>query len=227
MTNPHSFLPQRLHRLHPVRTSSVLATIVILAGIIRVTTVLGAYQYYYTDNLTCCLSSGSWTQNGTVAAQTGGLTASSADGGTLISTVSIPDGTSDYEVNSFLTLSASGGSYTHYLRASSSAKLSFSPYSSSGTFYAVDLQNIALNSRSTAGSATLSVYKRVGSTLTVLASASVAVHNGMMLHSIIIGTRILVYIDNFLVFDLTSTSIPPASRGLAPGRRWPGISWPM
>ena len=140
-------------------------------------------------------------------------------GGSLISTLAIPDGTSDYEVNSFLTLVNSSGRYTHYLRATSNAKLGEPGYTSStGTFYAVDLKNVSISGGGISGSATLVVQKRVNNSQYLLASASVAIHNGMLLHSVMIGYRILVYLDNFLIVDLTDTAISTGKPGV--GARW-------
>ncbi len=68
----------------------------------------GAYQYYYTDTLTS-VNLTYWWQNGSLTASSGGLTALTANGGSLISKVAVPDGSSEYEVKTTLTLTASGG----------------------------------------------------------------------------------------------------------------------
>src|SRR5438128_1993453 len=83
-------------------------------------TLFGAYTYYYTDTLQS-VDTTKWTQNGSVAATGSGLTATTPGGGSLISTVAVPDGSSDYEVKATLTLTQSGGTYVSYLRASSDA----------------------------------------------------------------------------------------------------------
>jgi hypothetical protein len=69
-------------------------------------TVLGAYSYYYTDPLTS-INPANWTQNGVLSARSGGLTSSDPSGGSLISNLAVPDGTSDYEVKTTLALSPS------------------------------------------------------------------------------------------------------------------------
>src|SRR5690242_14791625 len=80
----------------------------------------GAYQFYYTDTLTT-INTTNWGQNGSVSATTSGLTASSSNGGSLISKVAVPDGSSEYEVKTTLALTASGGTYVTYLRGSADA----------------------------------------------------------------------------------------------------------
>ena len=78
----------------------------------------GTYTYYYTDTLTS-INTTNWKQNGILTAGTGGLTSSDSNGGSLVSKVAVPDGSSNYEVNTTLTLTQSGGTYVTYLRASS------------------------------------------------------------------------------------------------------------
>ena len=68
------------------------------------------YVYYYTDPLTS-INSSNWSQNGSVSATSSGLTATSTDGGALLSSVAVPDGTSDYEVKTTLALAGSGGTF--------------------------------------------------------------------------------------------------------------------
>ncbi len=52
----------------------------------------GPYSYYVTNGL----NTGNWTQAGTVTATGTSLTATDANGGSLISAISVPDGSSDY-----------------------------------------------------------------------------------------------------------------------------------
>jgi hypothetical protein len=99
----------------------------------------GAYQYYYSDGLTS-VDPTKWAQNGSVTPTSGGLTATTANGGSLISTVAVPDGSNEYEVRTTLTLLNSGGTYNQYLRASNDA---MSGPAAQGTFYSIELQNPA------------------------------------------------------------------------------------
>src|SRR5712692_5965587 len=96
-----------------------------------------AYTYYYSDTLTT-ISTANWTQNGSVTATGAGLTATSANGGSLISKIAVPGGMSQYEVKITLTLAASGGTYVSYLRASTDA---MSGPAAQGTYFSVELQN--------------------------------------------------------------------------------------
>src|SRR5271167_171469 len=95
---------------------SLLATCLLMLGF-GPTPMLAAYSYYYSDDLTV-LYAGNWAQNGTVSFTSSGLTASSTDGGSLISAIAVPDDTSDYEVMTTLNPTASGGTFVTYLRAS-------------------------------------------------------------------------------------------------------------
>src|SRR5438552_18483166 len=79
-----------------------------------------AYQYYFTDGLTT-INTANWTQNGSVRGTSSGLTATSANGGALVSKLAVPDGTSDYEVKMTLPLTSSGGTYITYLHATTDA----------------------------------------------------------------------------------------------------------
>jgi hypothetical protein len=115
-----------------VRTLTVLAP-----ALLACPALFGAYAYYYTDSLTS-INTSNWTQNGTLTAGSGGLTSSNSNGGSLVSKVAVPDGTSNYEVKTTLTLTQSGGTYVTYLRASSNA---MSGPAAAGTRDAFEIQN--------------------------------------------------------------------------------------
>lgn len=76
----------------------------------------GAVQYYLRDDLTA-LDPAKWTAVGTLSPNRSGLSAPDLHGGALISSVPIPDGTSEAEVLANITLNNSGGVYTEYLQA--------------------------------------------------------------------------------------------------------------
>ena len=78
------------------------------------------YQYYYTDAL-ASINTNNWYQNGVGSAGASGYTSSDASGGSLISKVAVPDGTSSYEVKMKLSIPSSGGTYVGYPRATSNA----------------------------------------------------------------------------------------------------------
>ncbi|HXJ43138.1 MAG TPA: hypothetical protein VNH18_27915, partial [Bryobacteraceae bacterium] len=138
-----------------------------------------SYSYYYTDSLTS-INTANWYQNGTLTATTGGLTAPTANGGALVSKVGVPDGSSNYEVKSTLTLPSSGGTYVQLLRATSNA---VSGPGAAGTYYSIELQNPAWSGGYC--SATLAVYKRVSNSVTLLSSTTVNCYNGMVMRTVV------------------------------------------
>ncbi len=158
----------------------------------------GAYTYYLTENWGSTIS-GNWTQNGTISAS-GGLTSASANGGSLISNAAVPDGSAYYEVKTTLTLTQSGGNYITYLHATSNA---LSGPATTGTFYAIELQNPTFNGSSC--TATLAVYKVINAAVTLLAASTVPCRNGMVIRAVYGSYNYLpVYVDNFqyaLLYD--------------------------
>jgi hypothetical protein len=126
---------------------------------------LGAYTYYYGDSFST-INTTAWQQNGVLSAGSTGLTSSDPNGGALISKIAVPDGSSSYEVQSVIRLTADGGTFVQYLRASQDAKTG---PAATGTFYSVELRN------PTGGvnpwcRATLVVSQRVGGVLTELSN---------------------------------------------------------
>lgn len=114
-----------------------------------------AYNYYQTYTGT----GGQFTQNGTLTNLStpygAGLTSSDANGGSLISSMAVPDGTLNYEAAMTLGIAHSGVTYTLYLLASSNAQLGASL--ANGTYYAVDITPTLTNGSC---SANLSVTER-------------------------------------------------------------------
>src|ERR1017187_973749 len=99
--------------------------------------VFGQYQFYYADTLKS-VDSTKWTTTGTVSATAGGLTATDPAGGSLVSKVPIPDGTSEGEIDVTLALKSSGGTYTEFLQASTDARTA-GP--ATGNYLAFEMQN--------------------------------------------------------------------------------------
>src|SRR5438552_10806519 len=95
----------------------------------------GQYSYYLSDTLTS-INTVNWYYNGSLTAGSGGLTSSTY--GSLISKAPVPGGSSDYEVKLTLALTASGGDYLAFLRATSNAMASGVV---AGSYYAVQLIN--------------------------------------------------------------------------------------
>ena len=65
-----------------------------LLGMLLVNPAWADYQFYFTDNLTS-INTSNWTQAGAVVATSSGLTAPDPNGGSLISRLLAPDGTTD------------------------------------------------------------------------------------------------------------------------------------
>jgi RHS repeat-associated protein len=173
-------------------------------------TLLFAYSYYYTDSLTS-INTSNWTENGTLTAGTGGLTSSATDGGSLISKVAVPDGTSNYEVKTTLTLTQSGGTYITYLHASSNAMSGPAP---TGTTYAFEVQNPTFSGSSC--SATLAGYKIINGAVTALAAVTIVCHNGVTIRAVYTSndTQLVVYVDNVDVWWASDASIASGQPGI-------------
>ncbi len=137
----------------------------ILLPVLLATPLLAVYTYYYSDTLTG-INTSNWTQNGPLSASGSGLTSVDANGGSLISTIAVPDGSSDYEVRTTLNLTASGGYYMSYLRASANTLLATG---NTGTFYAVEIANPTFSGSSC--SALLLILKSVSGSVTYLCPA--------------------------------------------------------
>ena len=97
-------------------------TVVILLALLFASALIGAYQYYFSSYL-WWQDLANWYEDGSVVYTYYGITTNSGDGGSLISKVAVPDGTSDYEVMTALWFNSGtpGGNYAHYLRASTDA----------------------------------------------------------------------------------------------------------
>jgi len=187
--------------------ASVLA---VFAAFVVGPALFGTYTYYYTDSLTS-INTSNWTENGTLTAGSGGLTSSNTDGGSLISKVSVPDGSSNYEVKTVLTLTQSGGTYVTYLRASTNA---LSGPTAAGTAYVFEVQNPTFSGASC--SATLGVYKLISNAVTSLASTTIPCNNGMTIRAIYtaIGGQIVAYVNNIAYFWTEDSSIASGQPGI-------------
>jgi hypothetical protein len=161
------------------------------------------YTYYYSDYLTS-INTTYWTENGTgLTAGSGGLTDSNSNGGSLISKVAVPDGTSDYEVKTQLTLAQSGGDYITYLRASSNALIGPSP---AGTAYAFVVESPTFSG--SACTATLAVYKMINGAVTSLGSTTIPCQNGMIVRAIYTAYSgsMMLYVNNVPYFGTVADS---------------------
>ena len=123
----------------------------------------------------------------------------------------MPDGSTQYEVKTTLTLTASGGTYIHYLEATTDAK---SGPSASGTFYSVELQNPTVTAGGMAGSGTLALNKRENGSMTVLASTVVPCHNGTTIRSVMTTYGIFVFVDNLYYLSSYPTPLLSGKPGI-------------
>jgi hypothetical protein len=166
------------------------------------------YQYYFNDSLTS-INSSYWTQNGSVSAGSSGLTATSSNGGSLISTVAVPDGTSDYEVKAVIdTPSYWSGAYVIYLRASSNA---MTGPGATGTFYSIELNN---NFTYPPYYANVVINKCVNGSVTQLQSTMMSIHNGVVLRAWAQGSSIGLIKDGLISMTATDSSISSGKPGI-------------
>ena len=170
----------------------------------------GTYTYYFTDTLTS-INTSNWTQNGTLTAGSGGLTSSNSNGGSLISKVAVPDGSSNYEVKTTLTLTQSGGTYVTYLRASSNA---MSGPAAAGTAYAFEVQNPTFSG--SACTATLAMYKIVSAVVTTIGTTTIPCWNGMTIRAVYTAqaNQIILYVNNVGLFGTSDSSIASGKPGI-------------
>jgi len=143
---------------------------------------------------------------------TGKLRPSNASSGSsgLVSTIASPTGSS-YEVRMTLALTQSGGMYSALLHASPNASLGTS--SATGTFYAVEVANVAFTNG--VCSATVAAYKFVSGTATGLNYTTIPCHSGMVVRAVMLsGGTIVVYIDNVDYLAVTDTAITSGAPGI-------------
>jgi hypothetical protein len=160
----------------------------------------GGYVYDYSGGV----SSYDMTQNGTVDSWS--PVAQFNTGGSLIWTPTVTGANSnDYEVNTTVALASGGGTYIHYLHASSNALLY--PGGCTGSFIAVAL---AVPSTYESGGAAggLNFYQCTSGSLSWFASTSATVQNGSTLRSVAFGTLLWVFIDDQMA---AMTTIPAAT----------------
>jgi hypothetical protein len=166
------------------------------------------YGFYLTDAITA-INGTNWTQAGSVAASAGGLTATDANGGSLISRVGIPDGTSDYEVRANVTLVANGGNYTLFARATPDARTGAG---GAGSFYAFEMQNPVFANGWC--SASYVVYKRVSGVTTLLGQWPGACANGMQLRLMVQPGTLTAWANTALGVTLTDYDIGAGQPGV-------------
>ena len=133
---------------------------------------LAVYTYTTIDTLTTANST-TWQANGSLTYTGSGLNSSSA--ASLISKIATPGNANRYEVTAKLNLTANGGSYYLYLKASQDAYTDGS--TSTGTFFAFEVANpVFLNGACTA---TLNLWKRFNGNVYQMGTTTMSCKNGM------------------------------------------------
>ena len=133
-----------------------------------------AYTYFSIGDFQAGIPTVTWQSNGTISGTApDGLASTTANGGSAIYKLAIPDGTAEYELKATLKITASGGTFALYLRASNDA---LTGPATQGSYYAMEMTPAV-----TSGGCTMTAnhYKRAGGTVTLLASHSFACANGM------------------------------------------------
>jgi hypothetical protein len=148
-----------------------------------------AERDYFNDTLTS-LDRSRWIAAGNLAPGREGLAAPDERGGSLIWASASPDGTSDAEVHMTIALTASGGHYTQYLRATADGRGGQGP----GNYLALEMQNPTFDSEGHC-SATFALLENIGGVVTLLSSFPHACRNGMEMRFAIRGSVALVWPD--------------------------------
>ena len=149
------------------------------------------YTYDYA-NLLNPYNSSNWSLTGSGSPSNNFYTSSASNGSSVLfgPTIQTPP-TNSYEVRTTLTLTASGGHYITYLRASSGSLLG----TSTGTFYAVEVANPTFSGGNC--SATLNIYKDTGHGGSPVSSSGIGCHNGMIIRAVVLNFNVVaIYIDN-------------------------------
>lgn len=147
------------------------------------------YQYYLADNF-AVLNGSYWTAVGSLAPTHAGLTAPEANGGSVVSRVPMPDGSSDGEARMTLALDASGGAYTLFLQASPDAH---SGPAGAGTYLAFEMQNPAVSGAQCA--ANFVVLQSLAGSTSLLASFPHSCRNGMTMRMAVRDGILLLWPD--------------------------------
>lgn len=128
------------------------------------------------------ISSSGFTVNGD------GTFASSSGGAAIWQNTVTGANPNDYEMNTTLTPNSPGGTYMHFLRASLNA------LPGSGSYISVEIS--VPSGWKSGGPATLAVRQCSNGTVTQLDGASISLHTGDTLRSVVWGTNLWVFLNN-------------------------------
>ena len=186
LATPSTLKDNQVHNIY-ARFGGTIANLSNTPRTIQCNSSSSGYTYYYTDSFST-INTANWALNGAMTVVNGwGLTATSAGGGSLISSIPVQPSPqnpnlANYEVSTTLALNQSGGTYVQYLRASPDALSNGSGEGSQGTYVAVELQKPTFTSSGC--SATLAVYQRVSGTVyQLLSNNMVGCRNGMQIRT--------------------------------------------
>jgi hypothetical protein len=168
-----------------------------------------AQSYYLTDNMTT-IDSSRWTTVGKLAPGTSGLAAPDAAGGSLISRLPVPDGSAEAEVRMTLRLTASGGTYTEFLQATSDSRTGGA---GGGTHLAFEMQNPQIDSQGHCV-ATFLVLQSVAGVTTLLSSFPHSCRDGMVMRMAVHGGVALLWPDETAPLELAVAASGAGSPGI-------------
>src|SRR5262245_10410764 len=146
----------------------------LLTSILFALPLAAAYSYFVTADFTTGIPSSGWTSNGTLTGSTpNGLVSTASNGGSVIYGGSGLTYADQYEMKATLKITASGGTFVLYTRATSNALTSLTP---TGTMYAMEMTPTL-----SGGGCTMAVnhYRIVSGSATLIAAHSLACADGM------------------------------------------------
>jgi RHS repeat-associated protein len=161
------------------------------------------YQYYLSDSLRS-IDAASWSSTGQLTAGAPGLAATDTNGGSLISRLPIPGGSSEAEVTITVALSSSGGTYTAFLQSSADARTGAA---SAGSYLAFEMQNPQFDTSHQACAANFVILQRAAGVTSLVAAFPHACRNGMRMRMAVHGGTVLVWPDqpDAMEFNLGAT----------------------
>ena len=167
------------------------------------------YSYYLTDNL-ATIDGSKWIATGALSPSRAGLSATDSGGGTLVSRVPVPHGSSEGEVSMTLTLLTSGGTYTEFLQASADARTG---RSGAGSYLAFEMQNPKFDSTGKCTANYLLFQSTAGAT-SLVASFLHSCRNGMVMRLAVHGGTALLWPDLATPMEFPIAAISPGQPGI-------------
>ncbi len=172
----------------------------------------GAYTYWFTDywNTT---NTAQWDINGgSNPVSANGFYVASTPDQTAILKTAVPDGTSDYEVRTKLTLTANGGSYFIFLRASQNAQANPNG-TPTGSFIGIEVKDPVFSNGTC--SATLNALRGSGGVLAGLAGTAIPCANGMEVRAVAAANNMIrVYLNETLYFAWQENTVTTGKPGI-------------